>query len=102
MAAQLERSLGGANDDVVWLYLSIFATFSKIPSKMCKLAVEEFEKLMSVENFSYVENILKVIGCVISQLDQDMLESVRSKALFLLVCYTAFLLTIYYPFNPEI
>ncbi|GFU09250.1 condensin-2 complex subunit D3 [Nephila pilipes] len=78
LVSRLEKLFGSDKDELIWFYLSIFAAFCKLPTKICEFAVEEFQREGNWKSYSYMENILKVLKCTFSDLRLELLESVIS------------------------
>ncbi|GFX45908.1 condensin-2 complex subunit D3 [Trichonephila clavipes] len=73
---KLEKLFGSDADELIWFYLSMYAAFCKLPPKMCEHAVEEFQKEENWENWTFMENVLKVIKWTFSDLHPERLENV--------------------------
>ncbi|KAF8767087.1 condensin-2 complex subunit D3-like [Argiope bruennichi] len=76
-ASKLEKFFGSGKDEPVWFYLSIFGAFCKLPTKICQLALEEFQKPENWDKSFFMENILKVLNNAFRDLPSDDLEVLR-------------------------
>lgn len=93
-ASKLEKYLGSDKDEAIWFYFSIFGVFCKLPTKICQLATEEFQKCENWTNPSFMENILKVLQNSFKGLPYDDLEVIQGKIIpspyffFSLTCFS--------------
>ncbi|KFM81913.1 Condensin-2 complex subunit D3, partial [Stegodyphus mimosarum] len=76
VVGQLEKHFGKDKDKCIWFYLSIFAAYSKLPSKICSY-LEDIEKYENSENFpDFMDLILKVLGYAQNSLPEGKLRDI--------------------------
>ncbi|XP_054723986.1 condensin-2 complex subunit D3-like [Uloborus diversus] len=75
---QLEKHLGSENEEIIWFYISMFAAYSDIPSRMLNLVVEVFCKNHESMTFlSSMEYIIKILDQVSKKLPAETLKKLQ-------------------------
>lgn len=78
--AQLEKYIGTEWEECVWFFISNFAVYSSLSSKISDRCLEQFEKFhLAGEYPSFMEYVVKVLMHIFQRLSTDKLARVQSK-----------------------
>ncbi|XP_042897875.1 condensin-2 complex subunit D3 [Parasteatoda tepidariorum] len=75
--ANIEKSFGHGRDESIWFFLSVFSAFAKLSPKLSERAVDEFQEVDSWKSYSYMENILKLLGYTYTNISPSKLDLIR-------------------------
>lgn len=80
---QLEKFIGTDWEECIWYYISNFALYEPIPTKMSNVCIEQFEKIATSGVYPcFTEYLMKVIVHVYKNLSNENSNTVKREYIF--------------------